>query len=356
MVGKRNDSVAFGIDIGAALRRVRAHVKGASPWDPVHHNDNDDDGDGGSDIGAGGVDAEERAAVRAAERAMVRTTITTSVMHTTSEATVGPLAEGHARVRKVRWALQQFKLQYTELQTEFHDMMLFTYLPQLYGNAWDLHEAEILAYYGRDAHKPRVAMSMPRSGGKTAAIVTFLAAFAYTMVDQRLLLVCFSIAHDQSSWVMDKTYQHICMLPGGAKMCHKSASLLLISRKPRHLASSTATVLRSQSGNVEGGRGLQPDGIILEEAAYIVRELYLRTVFPMFNHRKRSVIAISSPSDANGFFASLFTLRFPDSGELVFESVKDENICPDCLKAGRMDCSHKIKMNPPWKSKSFCEV
>lgn len=266
------------------------------------------------------------------------------------------LEVGHATVRKIRWALAHLGLVFTDQQTQFHDMMLFATLPHLFGAEWDANEAQILAYYGRERHAPRVAMSMPRSGGKTMALTAFLGAFMWAMVDRGLSVVCFSIQKDQAHWVMLMTYTFLSRLPGGADMCHTRGAELLVSRKSREKADTTATKLRAQSGNAAGGRGLQPHVVILEEAAFISPDLYFETIMPMFAHRGRTVIAISSPCEAGGIFASLFTMRFETTNEPVFETVKDQNICDACLLARRMTCPHVVTALPPWKTEKQKEL
>lgn len=265
------------------------------------------------------------------------------------------LSAGHDAVRRVRWALAHLGLTFTDQQTQFHDMMLYATLPHLFGAEWDANEAAILAHYGRPRHAPRVAMSMPRSGGKTMALTAFLGAFMWAMVDRGLSIVCFSIQQDQARWVMLMTYTFLSRLPGGADMCHTRGAELLVSRKSREKADTTATKLRAQSGNAAGGRGLQPHVVVLEEAAFIAPDLYFETIMPMFAHRGRTVIAISSPCEAGGIFASLFTMRF-ETGELVFETVKDQNICDACLLAKRMTCPHVITALPPWKTEKQKEL
>ena len=265
------------------------------------------------------------------------------------------LDSGHEHVKKIRWALAKIagtleRGTYTDKQAQFHDMMLYATLPILFGSDWDMHENTILAHYGLDTHYPRVIMSMPRSGGKTIAVTTFLAAFMWAMADKNLLLTCFAIQQAQTSWIVDKTYRFISVLPGGAAMCQRSSTAMMTSRKPKHMALATATILRAQSGNAAGSRGAQPDILILEEAAFIHDDLYYETVFPMLAKRGRAVFAISSPKEAQGLFAMMFRLRFPDTNDYVFLSVKDENICQDCLRAGRMDCTHIIPSLPPWKT------
>jgi len=272
----------------------------------------------------------------------------------TSNAARG-MEVGHAAVRRVRWALSNLGIKFTDQQTTFHDMMLYATLPHLFGAEWDANEAEILAYYGRARHSPRVAMSMPRSGGKTMAVTAFLASFMWAMVDSGLSIVCFSIQQDQARWVLESTLTLLSRLPGGEAMCHRKGVDLFVSHKSRDMASTTAIKLRAQSGNAAGGRGLQPDILLLEEAAFIDPELYFQTIFPMFAHARRSVIAISSPSDAGGVFSSLFSLRF-ESGDLIFDTVKDQNICDDCLLAKRMRCDHKIAVLPPWKTERQKEL
>lgn len=292
--------------------------------------------------GTGGAATVESAAVA---RAIADATIETRLR--------SGMDEGHHLVAQIRWALSHMGFTYTDSQMQFHDMMLYATLPILFGRDWDMYKPEILAHYGRERHSPRVVMSMPRSGGKTQAIVTFLAAFMWATVDRSLLLVCFSIQKDQSSWVMSKTYQCLCRLPNGERMTKKNSSTMAVSMRSQQLftAAASATVLRAQSGNAAGGRGLQPDIIILEEAAFISTDVYTKTVFPMLCHEKRAVFAISSPGDASGFFASLFRMRFPKTNLPVFDSVKEENICERCMRAKRMSCDHVIRSRPRWKSK-----
>jgi len=262
------------------------------------------------------------------------------------------LRRGHDNVRRIRWALENLGCTYTDSQVLFHDKMLYALLPSLYGErAWTMHQAEILSYHGLDRHTPRVAMSMPRSGGKTWSVVTFLAALLWATADQGLLVVCFSIQQAQSSWLLQKTYSCLCVLPGGARMCRMSGHELSVSRDANHRAtkSPTATTLMAQSGHALGSRGLQPNCIVCEEAGFMNPDLFLRIIFPMLAHYLRAIICISSPGDPNGFFASLFRLRWPTTGELVFDCVKEENICADCVRARALTCPHLLPALPPWK-------
>jgi hypothetical protein len=54
-------------------------------------------------------------------------------------------------------------------------------------------------------------------------------------------------------------------------------------------------------------RGIAPDLIIIDEAAFMDEEQFLKNVLPMLTNGNRSAITISTPGDENNWYSVLMT-------------------------------------------------
>lgn len=324
--------------------------KDALPLAPVENREPPDDDDDHSERG------EAVATVHTPALSSLYRTLLKSVLKP-------PELSGYTTVKRIRFALDHMGMEFEDKQREFHALMLGAILPRLFGDDWSANRQEILTRLGIENAHPRVALSMPRSGGKTVSVATFIAAVLYAMYNQRMKVVCFSVQQKQS-WLMQReVYTYICRITDengnpsyGRNAAKMSADGITMSMSSGHYTNDPdASVFMPLSGNPLGGRGMQPDLLILEEAAFIRPIIYEQVVVPMFVHNRRAVIAISSPDRSGGIFASLFNMKFKD-GTPIFISLKLENICGVCLRNRLMSCKHVIQVAPPWKDSRLMDA
>jgi hypothetical protein len=109
-------------------------------------------------------------------------------------------------------------------------------------------------------------------------------------------------------------------------------------------------LLLSLSLSYTGNRGVTGNVLILEEAAFMDREIFYKLILPLMGVNGTVVIAISTPDDNGNYYSELLTLKNPDDTPL-FRCIKVGLACDRCTELGRArQCPHKAATLPRWKS------
>jgi len=88
----------------------------------------------------------------------------------------------------------------------------------------------------------------------------------------------------------------------------------------------------------------------MEEAGFIKDDVVRYVVIPLMGVKHTVTLAISTPSDKDNYFATLFNMTFPDTGERVFKCIPIGLACEDCRKRNiTVKCMHMIYNLPSWK-------
>lgn len=266
---------------------------------------------------------------------------------------------GMETVRRLRWALEHTKFKFEDPQVEFHRMCLSSLLPVIFKRHWVRYRKQIMAMLGVESVTQRVAFSMPRGQGKTIATAAMIAALCYASASMgaKLLIACFAVHEKQTRWMLQRAVEmleNVRNADGAERVfVHISAAAFKVTQTPSHMDLNAVTFL-AMPGTSSSGRGLQPDLIVLDEAAYIDPKCMWDTILPMMSNLNRTVFAISSPSEECVAFDAFFRRKFSD-GRPLFENAKVENVCADCAQKGVMECPHIIPVIPPWKGKEQME-
>lgn len=79
--------------------------------------------------------------------------------------------------------------------------------------------------------------------------------------------------------------------------------------------------------------------------------VFYEVIVPLMEMVKSVLIGISTPVDSFNFFNKMLNLKFPDTGEYVFNRYCAELICPNCkeLEEDSEMCNHNLDLIPPWK-------
>lgn len=128
-----------------------------------------------------------------------------------------------------------------------------------------------------------------------------------------------------------------------------------------------------------GLRGATADVVILEEAAFMDKQVFFQVCVPLLGVNHTALLAISTPDDEFNFYSELFDLKRPD-GKSMFKMIKIGNsktptrmiqhscttqmmccllvdgvfvciglACADCMDNG-LQCNHKLDKLPHWKT------
>ena len=96
-------------------------------------------------------------------------------------------------------------------------------------------------------------------------------------------------------------------------------------------------------------RGTGGDLIIAEEFAFMNNMFYKTVIVPILA-ANASFIGITTLGTETNFVNRLFDLKNA-AGEPVFNTVKIEQVCNNCLRLGvESSCTHKMNEIPPWQS------
>jgi hypothetical protein len=91
-----------------------------------------------------------------------------------------------------------------------------------------------------------------------------------------------------------------------------------------------------------GLRGVTANVIILEEAAFMDQNIFLKIVAPLMGVENTAVLAISTPEDEFNYYSELLNLG-------LFREVYLGKACQACDDAGLLCIHRKINL-PPWKT------
>lgn len=99
-------------------------------------------------------------------------------------------------------------------------------------------------------------------------------------------------------------------------------------------------------------KGSGADLVIVDEAAYVNKDLFFETIVPLLEMKSCSLICISTPLDELNWFSTLLDMTDID-GLPFFKVIRLDTICNKCklLSRKEMDkCTHKTDVLPSWKS------
>jgi hypothetical protein len=200
---------------------------------------------------------------------------------------------GYAIVDTINWALGQCGAvlgAFEAPQVQYHQMQLSACLPLCFGAEWDTHKVAIMKTYGIEAINMRVAFSMPRGNGKTVATAAFLAALMYAMCDRPFLVACWAQVERSAQLLAQSTRVFLQALQKapGARPFFMDANRSRVSVSASGVRGDVdMAVLMALPSTPESGRGLQPQVIMLEEAAHIPEDCIEHTILPLLLNRVR---------------------------------------------------------------------
>ncbi len=106
-----------------------------------------------------------------------------------------------------------------------------------------------------------------------------------------------------------------------------------------------------------GTRGTTANIVVMEEAGFVKAEVVQYSMVPLMGVKHTVMLAISTPSDKDNYFATLFNMTFPDTGERVFKCIPIGLACESCRKRNiTVKCMHMIYNLPSWKDLSGHEL
>lgn len=103
-----------------------------------------------------------------------------------------------------------------------------------------------------------------------------------------------------------------------------------------------------------GLRGVSPNVIILEEAAFVDPDLFFHVIVPLMGVDGTCVLGISTPNTADdNYYNMLMDIPHPTRrDDTLFKSIRLTLACPQCVLDGKAaDCLHMAHLMPSWKSR-----
>lgn len=231
-------------------------------------------------------------------------------------------------------------------QRNFHRHMIKACLPKIFAGEWHQNSEAIIEKLGLSNEKlhSQVVISTPRRYGKTWAVSMFVAACLYCIPG--FTLIIYSVADRQSQMMMETVVRMFDTLPGGPHRHIKKNSEFFWVADDR----GTRSQLQCLPGSSATTRGVGGDLIILEEAGFMKEQIWYENVVPLLGVNDTALIGISTPPDEIGsYYLRLFDCK-DEEGEDIFETIKVELQCADCMEKRALSCSHKVFQPPAWKS------
>jgi len=100
------------------------------------------------------------------------------------------------------------------------------------------------------------------------------------------------------------------------------------------------------------------DLVIVDEMAYITKDLFFQVILPLIEVNTARIIGISTPTgNRHNLFTRLIRLRYPGTDDKVFASYEVELVCEMCKRNGNYNtCKHVDHLMPPWKGGTKKEI
>jgi hypothetical protein len=243
-------------------------------------------------------------------------------------------------------------------QRRFHDAIMMTMARHILKDDYLMVREQLLRRFNMSAQNMATLILCPRRWGKSTSVAMVLAVLL--RVCRGIDIVIFSTGEDSSATLLQMTKDFYLQLPGAEKritvnrrgmICTlpadvQSMSTLKQANKRSRMNSNT---LMSRSGNVTGNRGITADCFILEEAAFIPREILTQIIAPMLKVSNSVLIALSTHNGEENYYSRLFNDTDPVMDRL-FIRLRVELVCATCKRLGRnpSQCTHVAHLNPAW--------
>tara|TARA_B110001452_G_C15241783_1_gene430104 strand:- start:15964 stop:17517 length:1554 start_codon:yes stop_codon:yes gene_type:complete len=244
----------------------------------------------------------------------------------------------------IRKKLNEFGLERSKMQREFHESFLQSVCLHLYKDDPDVDMEKIMRINNWDDLRQSVLCMTPRRFGKTTAVSMFVAAYAMCVPNS--VQSIFSTGRRASQKLLELIRDMVKKTPWADRIikCNQEEFVLQgdspFDKRKVFSYPSCAKTLRGVGGDV----------LYLEEAAFLDLQVFFEIVVPLLEMATTALIAISTPQDKLNFYSEMFELR-DNTGELFFRTIRVSLVCAKCQAAGKgADCTHKQDMIPPWKS------
>ena len=252
--------------------------------------------------------------------------------------------QGDQRLMDIRKKLNEFGLERSKMQREFHETFLQSVCLHLYKDDPDVDMEKIMRINNWDDLRQSVLCMTPRRFGKTTAVSMFVAAYAMCVPNS--VQSIFSTGRRASQKLLELIRDMVKKTPWADRIvkCNQEEFVLQgdspFDKRKVFSYPSCAKTLRGVGGDV----------LYLEEAAFLDLQVFFEIVVPLLEMATTALIAISTPQDKLNFYSEMFELR-DNTGELFFRTIRVSLVCDKCRAAGKgSECTHKQDMIPPWKS------
>lgn len=96
--------------------------------------------------------------------------------------------------------------------------------------------------------------------------------------------------------------------------------------------------------------------VIMEEAAFMRREVFEIVIAPLMSVMYTAILAISTPDDSDNYYSVLLTQK-DEEGNPLFRVLPVGLACEACQKEGKAaECQHNRDQMPAWKSEKAQKI
>ncbi len=183
----------------------------------------------------------------------------------------------------------------------------------------------------------------PRRFGKTVALSIAGASFALCAPRRKSIIL--SIAKRISRYMGEMIYANLVKAGWQDLICK-------YSEEQMSLVGESIYDIRDfyfYPGNSEKLRGANADFILADEVGFMPVETFTTVIFPLWEVANTALVCISSPGKAFGFYATLFNMMNPYTGQHLLPVYEVELVCSRCRLMMRKSCPHQNKYYPKWK-------
>lgn len=242
----------------------------------------------------------------------------------------------------------------TEVQAKLHKALHTSFVPVIHSIDYDQNSRSIHEYYNiKGEIKPFTFIEWPRRTGKSLSTMMFCAALGLTLGRKAvfgLISTGRTAVIELLKYVRDFGAQFAdeCNLKVRTAMSASRPCVVFIPKTGDVTQSVTFMGLPKGTDNNRGYTKF--DGLFVDEAAFVPRDVFIKVVLPPLRLFSTVGAFLSSTSNDENNPFSQFKTVVDRNGELLFNIVELDLVCPRCRAQNLKTCVHRQHMFPHWFS------
>ena len=251
----------------------------------------------------------------------------------------------------------------TPPQKDFIKMIFNICSPHIYKDEFLQNKHRLLKKQKQSGFQKMAAVSWARQFGKSTTVSA--AAAALLAIGRGLNVVVVANGQDIASKLMQQIMSNYALMRDPKRIIFQNRKMSFVVRADVPLSMSRQEIIRKGlfntvracSGNAKTQRGINADIIILDEAAYIPKDMIQDVIGPLVKVRNTVLVALSTfaNNDPDNWFTQIMRRDDPQIKRLAKRQMLELR-CEACKQRNFTSCDHKRHLLPAWHDSDNTEM